>query len=477
MFSTKQKLLMMFLIVIGLVSGYFIIHRYLKQKSLKYNLILISIDTLRADHMGVYGYKKNTTPNIDQLAKDSKVFSKAYTIFPSTPESFYALFFGRNDVLINSYATLMSKLALSRINLPTFFNSNGYKTAAFITNPTLGEFFSLWKKGFDEFKHYFKYDAVNPDYSSFAQNHVLSINLTNDTIQWLKNNINNKFFLWLHYTNPHSPYFSPIENICRIDKNCSLEKYEKFLKKHVDYNECPLEHIDTQKVESTQNLYDAAILSVDDQIGRFIQELKNQNLYEKSIIVIYGDHGESFEHNTFGHSTLLYQSTIHIPFIIRIPEDIQFQNNLTLIDNADILPTILDLFKIAYKEDLFTGKSFISTISNYLHKTDEFKKSYVYSASSQKKSDKFSILDGKYKYIVSNNKSCLYNNYYEEFYNISEDPFESINLINTDLDKAKTYKDNLQDFLKIQKANTNLNFIFFQDEYIEKIRKMKSLGY
>ena len=473
----KKKTVSTIIICVLIISAFSFIYNWISNKSdkqNKYNLILISVDTLRADHMGIYGYPKNTTPNIDNWAKEAKVFTNAYTIFPSTPQSFYTLFFGRNDILINEMLALTSDKS-SVPSLPKFFKLSGFKTAAFITNATLGQFLPLWQKGFDHFKPYFRTDG-DPDRESYSMNLANSFKLTDESIDWINKNKNGKFFLWLHYSTPHTPYFSSMKYICQIDSDCSNEKYKQLLSSQVEYNLCPSEKTDKETVEKAKNLYDAAILSVDEQIGRLITELKKQNLYNKSVIVFYGDHGESFEHNAYEHAELLYQSTLHIPFIINIPATTN-KNVATLIDNTDILPTILDIFKIQYDKKIFAGNSFISTINELSDTSRIFKKSYVYSLTSNIKSNKLSIFDGEYRYIYSNNDSCLYKGYKEELYNIKKDPEESINLVNLDKDKTKMYKNNLFKFLTESGFNKNDNATNNSDDVNKTIKNLKKLGY
>jgi len=146
-----KKRVVTFILVI--IFG-FILYILIKPQKNNLNLILISVDTLSAEHIGVYGYDKNTTPNIDEFAKEAVVFNNAFTLFPITPHSFYTLMTGSNIFLKNS-GSVNENLIKKEYELPflsDILRSHGFTTAAFVTNPILGEIFPIFQKGFNKFE-------------------------------------------------------------------------------------------------------------------------------------------------------------------------------------------------------------------------------------------------------------------------------------------------------------------------------------
>ncbi len=452
-----------------------------KNNSRNYNLILISIDTLRSDHMGVYGYGKNTTPNIDKWAKDASVYTQAYTIYPITLQSFYTLFSGKDSFIklykstlnyVNSWESIDNKEKIK--TLPKILNEHGYVTSAFITNPVLGSIATFFKYGFNYFNFIdTSYSTDKEHIASYTHDYQNAISVTNQAIDWIKGNKDNKFFLWLHYTTPHYPYTPPIEYLCKITEDCHSNKYETLLSETSPYMKTILESCQNrtskQIVESAQNLYDAEISTVDAQVGEVFNEIKKLKLDKNTIILFYGDHGEGFDHDIYGHGVTLYNSAIHIPFIIRSPEYIDGKVVNKIIDNTDILPSILDLLHIKYSKNDFSGTSFIN--SNSLEKLFQSQKKYLYFFTTLEKNTRFAVYDGDYKYIYSKDGSCLYQDTKEELYDLKNDSQELNNIINIDKNRAKLLKEIL-----FKEFNTQ-EYLFNSTDNLEIKKILRSLGY
>ncbi|MBI2594038.1 sulfatase [Candidatus Daviesbacteria bacterium] len=425
------------------------------------NVILISIDTLDPAHLGVYGSTKKTSPNIDEFSKDAQVYTNVFTLIPHTWDSFYTLFTGRDDVLkneeISQTSSNMDEWEPLKATLPKILRQNGYLTSAFVTNHVIGTLTPFFKKSFEEFN--FIDQSQNPQQSgldSFIPDYDNSKKVTDSTIDWLNKNGGKKFFLWMHFTNPHLPYNPPKEYLCKIDPDCNIPIYKELLDNPLSIQSriqnCS-DKTPVPVVEAAKSLYDAEILSTDEQIGKILSYLKDINLYQNSLIVIYGDHGEGFSHGIFEHGYSLYNSEVKLPLIIKKPNSNQGEKVNTLMDNSDIMPLILESLGVGSKNA---------------------ERKYVYMLANPSKGNKYGVTDGQFKYIFSDKPGCFYNNLEEELYNLETDPLESNNLIEKDKKKLKQLKSRLLDQISLWGRIRNIGKLENDKEIIEKLKK---LGY
>ncbi len=374
-----------------------------------YNIVLVFIDTLRADHLNCYGYPRKTSPNIDRLAKESIVFEQNFTPVTYTLPSFMSII---TSIYPNSHgvlAILKDKLSPRVTTLAQILKAYGYKTAWFgpqgdpHLNPKVG-----FGRGFDEIAKF--RDAFRLD------EHRKKL------CDWLDANKDQRFFLNFHTYKVHAPYlpspqykakFTKIESMEGVMKDRDEWDYgfvKQIMKNKKSAVECLGEDFfnqfitagllngNRQQVEKffdsrnkqdklfslrdsayfaginfkdklvnayVQTLYDAGILEYDEEvIGPVIRKLKALNIYDKTIIIICADHGEEFyEHGGFSHGTTLYDELTHVPLIIRVPWIKQAKRVKELIQTVDILPTILELLEIPIPHQA-QGKSLAGLINN-----------------------------------------------------------------------------------------------------------------
>lgn len=472
-----------FIPVLVLITA--VIFTYIKTSQINCNdcnLIIISVDTLRADHMGVYGYNRNTTPYIDKWAKNATVFNNAYTVFPLTAHSFFTLFTGidrvlSNDLLSIAYATNINYYK-SQQSLPLVLAENRYLTGAFVTNQLLGAVYGYFRSQFEDFKfnNSTNLNDFNPGLADFAYDDQKL--LTNRAIDWLKNNHSKKFFLWLHYLNPHHPYNAPASYVCKIDPSCTKDVYKEMLDGEDNPETCSQKISDVNKTHE-ENLYDAEILTTDEQIGLILRELRLLNLEKRTIVVFYGDHGEGFDHDIYHHGNALYTSSVRIPLIIKLPPNKKPAPHAVnaLIDNSDIMPTLLNLMGVSYDKKLVTGKSFDSVFTK--NDTNYKGKDFVYFRTPSDKTNRIGVTDGRYKYVSTKGDYCLYNNYKEELYDLNSDPEETINIIDQKQDVAKKLRSLLLSKLAKSSFTPEENDYNNTNNLKEKqiIKSLKSLGY
>lgn len=342
----------------------------------KPNIILITIDSLRADHLGFMGYQKNISPNIDNLAKDCVVFNRAFAVGSSTPYSFPA-------ILTSTYPLDYQgpqKIDKPRVLLSEVFKKAGYITAAFHANPFLSGFFG-YNQGWDYFEDitlptgklekknvirdflreifkntvisfsprlffkikYFKYIKKEARIGSKVKAPAIN-QLARDFIKSVKNE-KSPFFLWLHYMDVHGPYYSK-EHYYQ-DKPYSFKEaiagsYINYL---TDYGHKKRMRKFLEKYfQDTINLYDQGIECFDKELEKLLDFLKEEDIEQKTIICLTSDHGEElFERGGVSHfNCRLYNELLHVPLIIKIPNRgyKKIEKKVSLIDLA---PTIINL--------------------------------------------------------------------------------------------------------------------------------------
>jgi len=345
------------------------------------NVLLVTIETLRADHVGGYGYERNTTPNLDRLAAEGARFRTTIAQAPFTLPSIASLMTGltppRHGVR-NHPATLASGIE----TLAERFQAAGYQTAAMTRHTWLRRKSGL-DQGFDEYH--------NNKFAAGLDARSLSL----AALDWLRAREPAKpFFLWLHFLDPHLPYTPGYPySVLYHDRHAS-EPRVKHLRAMIDvdrdtyeptpyadisggpyydlvfpyYPDNPIlldlafwrrsrgsiffddEHYRPEHVAELRDLYDGAIVYTDDNLGRVLKALSEMGLEESTIVAVAGDHGEAFaEHGiSFTHDFTLYDEVLRVPLVLRYPgqidpgTDVEQQVRL-----MDVAPTLLDLAGVA----------------------------------------------------------------------------------------------------------------------------------
>ncbi len=269
------------------------------------NVVLITIDTLRVDHLGCYGYKQIKTPNIDGLAADGTLFARAFTTVPVTLPSHTAMLTGTYPMLSGMHDFSGNKLNPQQPTLATVLKQSGYATGAVIAAAVLDSRFGL-NNGFDFYYDHFDFNRLeeaNLDEMERPGNLV-----ADRALDWLGKNSQKKFFLWMHLYDPHFPYRPPE----------------------------PYAH------EYATHPYDGEIAFADEQVGRLLRFLKDKGLYQNTVIVLSGDHGESLgEHGEKTHGFFIYNATMHVPLMIRLPGKSAPLTVLDPVSLVDLMPTVL----------------------------------------------------------------------------------------------------------------------------------------
>lgn len=287
------------------------------------NIILISIDTLRADHLSPYGYDIDT-PTIQKFADEGTTFMDARTPVPLTLPAHCSMLTGNYPAVLGIHDNYNYFQDKGNITISEILQDNNYKTSAFISATPLDDMFGF-NQGFDNFND----DNISTIATEMGSFNIIAEEITDRAINWIKKNSGNKFFTFIHYYDPHSPYSPP-------------EPYDE------KYNDFP---------------YDGEIAYVDNELGRLFDELNKDDILKNTLVIITSDHGEAFgEHNEYEHGIFIYKPTLHIPLIFWAPGLIPGgKKHNGLVSLIDIVPTIIEILNIKVKHK-FDGRSLVPSI-------------------------------------------------------------------------------------------------------------------
>jgi arylsulfatase A-like enzyme len=323
------------------------------------NIILLTIDTLRADRLGCYGYPQDITPNLDRLAASGVRFEQAISGGSWTQAAFPVIL---TSTYASMYGGCMGPLSLERPSPVEMLAQHGYTTAAFANSPLLSRVYG-YQRGFDHFMELAP-DETDPSLRHIkggqsllrnplvhyvsnlvgkrlrpARLYVSAAKVNQDLFDWM-DKVHGPFFVWAHYMDVHWPYHleedltSPQE-IAQAWRDIS----------HLHRVNWEGESIAPAQKNHYMTLYDRAVQYTDEQIGRLLDHLENSGHAENTIIIIVSDHGEEFlEREHWGHvETNLHDEIIKIPLIIRVPGQNEGQVIQRQVRTLDIMPTILSL--------------------------------------------------------------------------------------------------------------------------------------
>lgn len=278
------------------------------------NVVLIVLDAARAMSFGVYGCPRNTTPEIDQLAAQGIVFERAYTPAVYTLGAMRALWTSAPPPFQEHIGTCQDRLERSFVDE---LSVRGIMTAGFVSNPMAGklcgfdsgfvEFTELKSRKADEFR------AVVPE--------------------WLTRNRSRRFFLYLHFREPHAPFDPP----------------------------APFDTLFSDGSSAAARLrgrYEGTLAFADQEVGHILHALQAAGLWDSTVVIVTADHGEEFnEHGLVGHGDQLFDETTHIPLIVRVPKGPRGRVG-AYVDLLDVAPTIAGVFG-ARLPKTYTGKSLL----------------------------------------------------------------------------------------------------------------------
>ena len=288
----------------------------------KKNLLIITIDTLRADYLGPREDGQTTSPAIDAFGRTATVFENAYSHTSWTLPAMATLLTSLHTSAHQCWRE-RQKLSASFVTLPEYLGEHGYTSAAFSTTHWFGKSYGL-DQGFDEFDLVTGRPKKGQRRSELVMQGITSPEVTARGTQWLKNHRSSQapWLLWLHYLDPHDAYLPHEENPERFQKN------------------------------EAKTLYEGEIHYTDQWIGRLLDSLDSLGLAESTVVVMTSDHGEEFlDHGRTGHGLTLYDEQLHVPLMIRAP-GLAPRQVTNAVGTIDMLPTVLELLELPPAENI-----------------------------------------------------------------------------------------------------------------------------
>jgi arylsulfatase A-like enzyme/tetratricopeptide (TPR) repeat protein len=321
----KKILLIILLLLLAASGSYFLLRK--GGVGTAWNVLIITLDTTRVDHIGAYGYKAAQTPNLDRLAKQGIMFENSYACVPLTLPSHSVLFTGRYPIANNVRNNGSYFLPENEITLAEALKDRGYDTRAVVASFVLLSKFGV-NQGFALYDDSLDTHEMIRNYKSEIPAEMVHEKFS----AWLDGNDGRRFFYWLHFYDPHTPYQPPLEFAKRFPPG-------------------------------PKGLYDGEIAYTDVWVGRVIEDLRRRGLLERTLVVITGDHGEAFgEHVEQGHGIFCYEEALKVPLIFYAPKLFGKAKTVAArVGLVDVMPTVLDLLGLEIPQAV-QGRSFLSLL-------------------------------------------------------------------------------------------------------------------
>ena len=411
-------------LILAAVAGWLVVRKTTPETHVK-NVLLISIDTCRADHLSCYGFNQPTTPNIDKLAAESIVFTHAISPVPITLPSHASMLTGTIPPYHGVHDNVDYHLPEADLTLAEILRDHGFTTAAIVSAFMLDSQFGL-DQGFTHYD-----DTITTPARTLGINERRGGDTSRLALQWLDEHKTEDFFLFLHYFDPHSPYDPPPAFAARVGNNA----------------------------------YAGEIAYVDNCVGAVINKLKQLHLYDSTLIIVTSDHGEMLgEHGEESHAYFIYQSAIRVPLIIKMPgaDQARIDKPVGLID---LVPTVLGALGIETPEHV-QGEDLSANLSH----TQEPEPRHLYCQSMVPSIYDAAALHGlvgdRWKYIHTARP---------ELYDLTNDPHESDDLAARHPQRVAAYQQQLEDILQSSLRKDHAAGNIQLDA--EAIARIKSLGY
>ena len=381
------------------------------------NVVLITLDTTRADHLGCYGYPKATSPHLDRLAAQGVLFTHAIAQASVTPVSHASILTGRDPYhhgLRVMHGMSSHRLADSQVTLAEVLKAAGYRTGAFVSAFPVSERFGL-HQGFDVFDADFLEEpaeelVTKEGIVNTGTNQRRADETTRRALAWL-DEAEAPTFLWIHYFDPHDPLLLPPGVAAPADP--------------------------TRVRKQLRELYDVEIRYMDEQIGRVLARLDEDGRAGETVVAVVADHGEGLgDHGWWSHG-ILYQEQIRVPLILRAAAAEAGRRVERLVRTTDLAPTLLDLAGVPSEDHppmdgrslvpLLRGESPDPGQTAYADSVNTLTYHIAHGVTDRKDEMLFAIVDGPWKYIhhaIRPDRS--------ELYNLADDPGEKHNRIGAD---------------------------------------------
>ncbi len=429
----RMKPVLVFPVVfLAVALAAFLVIRSLKpgvriERDSQMNVLLFTLDTTRADRLGCYGSSRARTPNLDALAAAGVRFENVYCQVPLTTPSHCSILTGTYPLYHQVHNNGSYGLPAELTTLAEALKDKGFQTAAFVASFTVDSRFGL-AQGFDVYDDRLVEDeAFKPSNAERKADKVYAA-----FRGWLDSRGEGPFFCWVHFYDPHIPYDPPAPY-------------------SIDFADSP---------------YDGEIAYMDHYVGQVVAALREKGLFQNTLVVLAGDHGEAFgEKVEVGHGIFLYDGTLRVPMIFaaegRLPKGAVISPRVRLID---IVPSVLDMLEIPPPTEV-QGESLLPLISSQKSEDlDTYIETY-FPRENYGWSELVGLIQGDWKYIRAPKP---------ELYNLKTDPEEKVNAFGREGQRAQEMRNRLEEII----AASSSGFASSKRELTSEEReKLRSLGY
>ena len=369
------------------------------------NLVIITLDTTRADRIGAYGSKDVETPAFDGLAREGVLFEQAVSVAPLTLPAHSSIFTGKFPPEHGVRDNGGFFLDPAQTTLAEVLKARGYRTGGFVAAYVLDSKWGI-DQGFDTY--FDDFDLGESKGLSLGAIQRPANEVVDRVLPWLEAAKESRFFAWIHLYDPHTPYRPP----------------EPFLSRYKGHP------------------YNGEIAFTDSQVGRVIAQLRSLGVYDRTVVAIMGDHGESLgDHGESTHGFFIYNSVTHVPFVIRAPYSLmQGRHVADPVRSVDVMPTVLDLLGVPTPKEV-TGASLVPLMTGSASELnlDAYSEA-MYPLHHYGWSDIRALRAGRYKVIDAPRP---------ELYDVDQDPKEATNLY----EQRRSLGDGMIAQLRVQEKN------------------------
>lgn len=430
-------------------------------------VFFITVDTLRADHMSLYGYPRETSPRMDGLAASGVVFDQAIAQWPKTGTSFASMFTGQYPQTTGLTHKAAIRIPEEYTTLPELFQESGYTTVGVVSNAVLAAQFG-WNDGFDEFLETWGGGDSFPEDPHVFRELIHAPKVNELALPLLERHAKDeRLFVWLHYTDPHAPYMLPA-GIANPFLDDARFQGEAVVPRKVARG-YRIDGRDDLKYYVAQ--YDANVLVTDTYIQKVLDRARELGLLEDSLIVFTADHGESLgEHGSFfEHGPLPYNSTARVPlFFVR--DGLPAGRKGRPVELIDLYPTLRDMIVPGREVPGLEGRSLVPLLKG---QNDSAR--FAFSEAGEKPRYFRSVQDGTWKLVYGSGgrrprpvagPSGL------ELYNLAADPGETRNLASIQPEELRRLRRELLGWVKSRPGKHAGG-----EEDEETLKALRALGY
>jgi arylsulfatase A-like enzyme len=418
-------------------------------------IILVTIDTLRADHLSCYGYFRNTSPTLDALAAEGIQFDRVVSPMATTLPAHVSMFTSQYPLQtgVTRNGRQMAESPATGVRLfAQMLQDLGYTTAAFVSSNSLKRYTGI-SVGFDHWD-----EPTRP----FASRQRTAHFTTDAALDWLDDNPQSPFFLWVHYFDPHETYEPPPP----FHKAFSTTPGQIEFLASSGYEQ-PID----PELLAVNNLYDGEILFTDSELARIFDALKAKGLWKELVLVFVADHGEGLgQHDHMGHGEI-YNEQIMVPLIIKLPDAMNFGGRRVdrLTSLIDLVPTLVATLGLELPDEDLRQFNGVNALAPEPAREFAFAQRTSNALRPWGKADRFALVSRRWKFVHDTAEG-------EHLYDLAADPAETRNLLEERREIAEQLRHRLFQEIAVW-SESEKSFEVLEVKAPEILDELRALGY